>query len=387
MSFEPNPTYKQLNSILVKPAGPDCNMRCTYCFYVDKNQLYPETVRHRMNDKVLEEMIRQVMEQSGPVVSFCWQGGEPTLMGVHFFEKAVKHQQKYTQGQRIENSIQTNGILIDKKWAEFLKLNDFLVGISLDGPEHINDYYRLLSNGKGSWHYVVENIRLLLNYKVQVNILSVINNYSSQFPIEIYEFHKQLGLNYMQFIPCLEFKQKNPRQPTDYSVHPEDYGNFLCQIFDMWKADFKKGIPTTFIRLFESLFFYYVGLKSPECIFSEECGNYLVVEYNGDVYACDFFVEPGWKIGNLMKGNLVEMLNSPRQNEFGKLKSHLPTACKNCQWLTYCRGGCTKDRKTSESALNINYFCSSYRMFFEHADEEMKKMAEMWTKEQEKNLN
>jgi uncharacterized protein len=381
MAFDSNPTYKQLNSILVKPAGPDCNMQCTYCFYVDKARLYPEVVRHRMNDNVLEEMIRQVMEQSGPGVSFCWQGGEPTLMGVPFFEKVVNYQQKYNQGQHIENSIQTNGILINKKWAEFLKFNDFLVGISLDGPKHINDYYRLLSNGKGSWQYVVENIQLLLNYKVQVNVLSVINDYSSQFPKEIYEFFKQLGLNYMQFIPCLEFDQKSGH-PSNYSVQPEKYGEFLCQVFDMWKGDFKDGIPTTFIRLFESVFFYYVGLQSPECVFSEECGNYLVVEHNGDVYACDFFVEPGWKIGNLLKENLIEMLNSPRQNEFGKLKSLLPTKCKDCQWLSYCRGGCTKNRKIYNSAPNINYFCSSYRMFFQHADEEMKKLAEKWHQQQ-----
>jgi len=381
MDFNSNPTYKELNSILVKPAGPDCNMQCRYCFYVDKIQLYPKIKRHRMNDTVLEEMIRQVMEQSGPGVSFCWQGGEPTLMGVPFFEKAVNYQQKYSQGQQIENSIQTNGILINKKWAEFLKLNDFLVGISLDGPKHINDYYRLLLNGKGSWQYVVETIRLLLNYKVEVNVLSVINDYSSQFPKEIYEFFKQLGLNYMQFIPCLESDQKSGH-PTDYSVQPEKYGDFLCQIFDMWIADFKKGIPTTFIRFFDSVFFNYVGLQSPECTLSEECGNYLVVEYNGDVYACDFFVEPEWKIGNVMKESLIEMLNSPQQDEFGKLKSLLPIECKSCQWLTYCRGGCTKNRKTSDSAPNINYFCSSYRMFFEHSDEEMKKLVERWRQQQ-----
>ena len=383
MPFDLNPTYKQLNSILVKPAGPDCNMRCTYCFYLGKDRLFPGIVRHRMNDKTLEEMIRQVMEQSGPGVSFCWQGGEPTLMEIPFFEKIVEYQYKYHQGQRIENSIQTNGILINEEWADFLKTNDFLVGISLDGPKHIHDCYRKLSEKKGSWESVIKNTQHLNNYDIRVNVMSVINDYSSKFPMEIYDFHKQIGLKYMQFIPCLEFDQNNPKNPAKYSVSPEDYGNFLCRIFDRWKADFEKGIPTTYVRFFESVFFNYVGLLSPDCIFSEECGKYLVVEHNGDVYACDFFVEPEWKMGNLLIANLTEMLNSSRQKKFGKLKTYLSDECKNCQWLTYCKGGCPKHRINVKSTNNINYFCPAYKMFFEHADAELKELAENWNEKQE----
>ena len=369
---------KPLHSVLVKPAGPDCNMACSYCFYLEKADLFSETKKHRMSDAVLEEMVRQVMAQGGSEVSFGWQGGEPTLMGLTFFEKAVACQQKYGRNQSVGNGLQTNGILLDARWADFLLQYNFLVGLSLDGPEHVHDRYRRLMSGQGSWDKVIHRAKLLLDAGVEVNALSVVNDYSVQFPEEIYAFHKSLGLNYMQFIPCVETDPDDPARAAPFSVSPEAFGRFLVILFDLWLADFANGIPTTSIRYFESVFHLYVGVPPPMCTLFEECGNYVVVEHNGDVYACDFFVEPDWKLGNVMEGNLIDMLNSSRQRTFGKQKSKRPGMCGQCPWLNRCWSGCTKDRLRDPRDRRENHFCQSYRMFFEHADGRLCELAETW---------
>ena len=381
---QPEPV-KKLSSILIKPAGPDCNMACHYCFYLEKADLFSESKVHRMSLDVLEEMVRQVCRDGDRLISFGWQGGEPTLMGLSFFQKAVELQQRYGNGKTIGNGLQTNGILIDKDWAKFLKQYNFLVGLSLDGPEHVHNHYRFMRGGDGSWDKVVDRARLMLDSAVAVNALSVVNDYSVQFPGEIYEFHKALGLTYQQYIPCVETDPKDPTTSAPYSVSAEAYGDFLCSIFDLWLNDFQNNAPTTSIRFFDSIFHSYVGLTPPECTLLPECGNYVVVEHDGSVYSCDFFVEPDWELGNIMEGNLIDFLSSERQQQFGQMKAALPDPCKICQWLKYCRGGCTKDRIRDPQNNNMNHFCQSYRMFFAHADQQLQYLADRWKQQQMQN--
>ena len=373
---------KPLLSILVKPAGPDCNMRCHYCFYLEKAELFSEHKVHRMSEATLEEMVQQVLAQGGQQVSFGWQGGEPTLMGLSFFEKAVEFQQRYGRGQTVGNGLQTNGTLIDKEWSKFLSQYKFLVGLSLDGPKHIHDKYRKFKGGDDSWDKIKDKAALMMDNGVEVNGLVVVNNYSVQFPDEIYEFHKSIGLTYQQYIPCLETSPKNPKTPTPFSVSPKALGEFLCRLFDLWIGDFKNGVPTTSIRFFDSLFHSYVGLQAPECTLLKECGVYVVVEYNGDVFACDFFVEPEWKLGNIADNRLKDMLNSAQQARFGRMKSTLHKDCQKCKWLPFCRGGCPKDCIGEPGYSSLNHFCPSFKIFFEHIDERMKNLANDWRRQQ-----
>ncbi|NOY77425.1 MAG: anaerobic sulfatase maturase [Calditrichaeota bacterium] len=374
----PKAYRKALTSVLVKPAGPDCNLACTYCFYLEKASLFPRVKMHRMNEAILEEMTKQILKQGGPSITIGWQGGEPTLMGLPFFEKAVEFQKTYAQEQTVGNGLQTNGILLDQNWAHFLGKNQFLIGLSLDGPRHIHDHYRLFRGGQGSWEQVVDRAKLLLDAGVAVNALTVVSDYSAQFPEEIYAFHKSLGLTYMQFIPCVETDPRDPTRAAPFSVSPEQYGRFLQKVFDLWWSDFKNGQPTTSVRFFESVFYTYVGLTPPDCTLHKECGIYVVVEHNGDVYACDFFVEPRWRLGNVMEDQLIDLLNSPKQDAFGKVKVHLPKECLNCPWLQHCWGGCPKDRLRDPRDQGSNHFCRSYKMFFEHADARLQELARVW---------
>ncbi len=372
-----NRDFKPLNSVLVKPAGPDCNMACTYCFYLKKSRLFPHSKTHRMSEDVLKQMVQQVMKWGEPQVSFGWQGGEPTLMGIDFFKKAVEFQQRFG-GRRVKevgNGLQTNGILIDREWARFLKKYNFLVGLSIDGPEHIHNKYRRLKAGKGSWSRVVDKARLLLDTGVAVNALAVVNDYSVQFPEEVYEFFKSLGLNYMQFVPFVEPDPVKPGQTAPFSVDAEKYGRFLCRLFDLWMKDADGTVFNTSIRFFDSLFYRYLGQAAPDCTLHENCGIYVVVEHNGDVYSCDFFVEDKWKLGNVKKESLLEMLNSPLQEQFGRMKEDVSRACRHCQWFHYCRGGCTKDRLIPGTDGSINYLCRSYQIFFQHAHARMKELS------------
>ncbi|MBI1388042.1 MAG: anaerobic sulfatase maturase [bacterium] len=376
---------KPLQSVLIKPTGADCNLDCVYCFYLEKAELYPNAKVHRMSVEVLEEMVRQIMNDGGQQVSFGWQGGEPTMMGVDFFRKAVEFQQKYgRRGQVVGNGLQTNGLLINEEWCEFLREYQFLVGLSLDGPEHIHDKYRFTKGGRPSWERVRESGRLMLDRGVAVNALVVVNDYSCNYADEIYDFHKDMGFEFMQFIPCVELDHADSSRAASWSVSAEQYGRFLCDIFDRWKADFRDGKPTTSVRWIDSVFHTYVGMQPPECTLLQECGCYVVVEHNGDIYSCDFFVEPEWKLGNLTEGRIIEMLNSERQQEFGVWKSKLPPECPECQWLTHCWGGCTKDRLRDPHDRGSNHFCQSYIMFFEHADAELRRLADEWLENQQR---
>ncbi len=359
---------KELKSILIKPAGPDCNMACRYCFYLPKKALFSEEIKGkpalRMGESILKQIVKQTLDHDVNGFSFAWQGGEPTLMGIDFFKKAVDLQSRFGGDYEIENSLQTNGLQVNREWARFLARSNFLVGLSLDGPQHIHDTYRLLKNGKGSWQQVVDKAKCLLDGGAEVNALVVVNDYSVQFPEEIYEFNKSLGLYHMQFIPCAE---------PEWRADGERYGDFLVTLFDLWLNDFKEGRPTSFIRFFDAIFYWYFGLVSPLCVLQPECGNYLVVEHNGDVFSCDFYVEEKWRLGNVMTENLHEMLNSSLQDSFGKRKMEITGACQDCQWLSLCHGGCVKDRFAGTGA---NVFCTAYKKLFAHADAPMKELAE-----------
>ena len=354
-------------------------MACRYCFYLEKAELFPQTKIHRMSLKTLKQTVKQVMRQGEDQISFGWQGGEPTLMGREFFERAFNYQRIFARpGQKVSNGFQTNGILIDGDWARLFKEYNVLVGLSLDGPMEIHDRYRLLRGNKPSWDRIMKARDTLLDRGVEVNALSVVTNYSVRFPERIYNFHKENGLNFMQFIPCVETDPLDNTRAADYTVDPDAFGDFLCSIFDLWISDFKDGRPTTSIRYFESVLATYLGMNPGQCTLMKECGVYLVIEHNGDVYSCDFFVEPKWKLGNVSEGRLSDMLNSDRQNTFGKIKGELPTQCLTCPWLKHCRGGCPKDRIFSTASPPMNYLSPAYKKFLKHADPAFKKLAGEW---------
>lgn len=365
-------TLKPLDSVLIKPAGPDCNMSCKYCFYLTKRDLFTAPGPHRMTESILRETVRQVMEQGGERVGFGWQGGEPTLTGMDFYEKAVEFQHQYARpGQHAENGFQTNGVLIDRVWAEFFRENRFLVGLSLDGPQDVHDRYRLSEGGLSGWRQTVRVRDILLATGVDVNVLSVVNDHSVRFVRDIYAFHKSGGVYNLQFIPCVEPDLLHPERPAPYSVPPESYGRFLCDLFDLWKSDFREGRPTVFVRWFDAVFFTYVDLSAPECTLLPECGVYLVVEHDGGVYPCDFFVDANHRLGSVTKNRLSDLLNSEGMNRFGKRKHEAVLGCGTCPWLKHCWGGCPKERIGAG-------LCAAYRLFFEHADGDFRRLARDW---------
>ena len=365
-----------LTSILIKPSGPDCNLSCGYCFYLPKAELFSASKRHRMKDQVLTETLQQALSQCNQAISISWQGGEPTLMGLDFFQRATEYEQTYGRGKTVSNAFQTNGVLLDRKWAHFFKRYNFLVGLSLDGPEHIHDHYRRTPRGGGSFARVHSTAKMLLTQGVPVNVLTCLTDYSVNYPKEIYDFHKQTGLIYMQFIPIVETHSCGSREVASFSVSAHQYGDFLCALFDLWRKDFVNGQPTTSVRLFESLFFHCLGENNPQCTFREQCGDYLVVEHNGDVYPCDFYVDEQWKLGNVMTDHLIDLLNSEKQARFRKQKSAVAAACGQCGYREHCHGGCIKDRAFNNDRQN--YFCGAYKRLFDHALPALKKLAARW---------
>jgi uncharacterized protein len=328
-----------------------------------------------MSLDTLQELIKQVMTQGTKEVSFGWQGGEPTLMGLDFFKQAMGFQQHYGKNQSVGNGLQTNGLLINSDWARFLREYHFLVGLSLDGPKEVHDRYRLTKGQTGSWKSVENCASLLIDSDVAVNSLTVVNSYSAKYPSEIYGYLKQLGFTYMQFIPCLEVDPSHPPIPAEFSVTPQQFGSFLCRLFDLWYQDFENGLPTISIRYFDSLLHSYLGLNANDCTLNKTCGEYLVIEHNGDVYSCDFFVEPECFLGNIADNNLIDLLNSKHQHQFGDQKALLADQCLNCSWLAHCHGGCLKDRLRNPTSTGLTYLCESYRQFFNHADKKLKQVS------------
>jgi uncharacterized protein len=377
--------------IMTKPIGPICNLDCTYCFYLEKENLYPNTRHWAMQPEVLERYIEQyVKAQPQDEVHFAWQGGEPTLLGVDFFRNVVALEQKYAGGKRIHNALQTNGTLIDDAWGEFLAEHRFLVGVSIDGPRELHDRYRVDKGGAATFDRVMRGLGKLKEHKVEFNTLTVVNRHNSQYPLEVYRFLKEIGSGFMQFIPVVERKTAEPGrdglvliQPsferasevTEWSVEPLQYGRFLAQIFDEW---LKKDVGRTFVQLFDVALESWMGLEASLCVFRKTCGSALAMEHSGDVYSCDHFVYPENKLGNIMEIDLEQMTGSEQQKNFGldKLKS-LPRMCRTCDVRFACNGECPKHRfiRTPDGEPGLNYLCAGYKHFFHHIDPYMQFMA------------
>lgn len=358
-------------SLLIKPTSADCNLNCGYCFYHQRStDPYESDQIHKMNDDVLISIISQYLEISGQYGAFSWQGGEPLLMGIEFFKKVVEFQQMYGySGQYVGNSVQTNAILVTPDFAKLFHDYSFLLGVSLDGPEEYHDYYRKTYSGDGTFHKVMEGVNMLREHKVEFNILSVVNDLTVKKPDEIYSFFLENGFNFLQFIPAVEFDRETG-QVTDYSVKPKDYGDFLCRLFDLW---YNNGNPTVSIRMFDNIASIYAGVKSEACVYMKECGNYAVIEYNGDVYPCDFFVEKPLFLGNLMEIPLKDIVIGEKMQVFSRQKCGATIdACKKCRWEYICHCGCPHFRYNG----GIDYLCESCKNFFDYTENRFRILAE-----------
>lgn len=351
--------------IMAKPVGASCNLRCKYCYYLEKAKMYDEDSHHIMDDNTLEMFIKDYIgSQTMNQILFTWHGGEPLLRPLSFYEKVMKLEQKYARGKQIDNCIQTNGTLINDDWARFFHDNGWLVGVSIDGDETIHDKYRKTAVGKSSFLEVMNGIKCLNKYGVEWNAMAVVNNLNGKKPLEFYHFFKNIGCHYIQFTPIVDSSELGIL--TEYSVTPEQWGAFCCAIFDEWV---REDVGDYFIQLFDATLANWVGVEPGICSMAKTCGHVGVIEYNGDVYSCDHFVFPRYKLGNIHENTLVEMMYGKKQKEFGEQKStSLPTQCRQCQWLFACNGECPKNRfiKTADGKEGLNYLCEGYKMFFNH---------------------
>ncbi len=351
-----------INSLLIKPAGPDCNMNCTYCFYKCKSQMFNDSV-HRMSNDTMNNIIEKFLSQGKGNYSIVFQGGEPTLCGIDFFKNFVeKVNEVILPGQNIHYSIQTNGLLLDEEFCVFLKDNNFLVGLSFDGTEEINDYFRVDYSGKGTSKNVLNAVNLLKKYGIEFNILCVITNKNAGKGKEIYSFLKKNGCDYMQFIPCLEIDENG--KVRDFCMTSKEYGKFLCDTFDLW---YNGGKPDTYVRFFEETLISYVTYKGVNCSYMPSCAVAPVIEYNGDIFPCDFFVENSNYMGNINTIDFSDLEKNPDLLEFKLVKwKYVNEDCKKCKWKGLCFGDCRKNRIGIE---NKSYFCEGYKMFFEYSHE------------------
>lgn len=374
-----NPFAKPLY-VMLKPAGAHCNLACKYCYYLEKNKLYPTAQRHLMSDEILEQFTREYIEaQTMSQVLFTWHGGEPLLRSIDFYRKALSLQQKYAGGRRIDNVIQTNGTLLTDEWCEFFAQNHWLVGISIDGPQPDHDHYRLTAAGKPSWKKVMQGIKLLKKHGVEWNAMAVVNAYNANHPLEFYRFFKENGCQFLQFTPIVErltrhedgrtlasLADKDEISLSEASVAPEQWGYFLCAIFDEWV---RKDVGKIFVEIFDCTLANWMGISPGICAYSKECGHAGVMEHNGDVYSCDHFVFPEYKLGNIRDHSLIDMLYGEQQQEFSRLKhSSLPRQCKECDMEFACHGECPKNRfmKDKYGDSGLNYLCPGYYHYYQH---------------------
>jgi len=369
--------------MMAKPCGPLCNLDCRYCYYLKKQGLFQDN-DFRMNQNTLESFIRQYMDaQKVPELVFSWHGGEPTLMGLSFYQNVIELQQKYRKpGVRILNTIQTNGVMLDDAWCQFFKENNFLVGLSLDGPAHLHNAYRVDKVGEPSFERVMAGLFHLKQHHVDYNILTTVHKANVSFPIEVYRFLRDdVGVQFIQFIPIVERVNTSGNQEgyqiSKRSVSGKAYGNFLISIFEEWV---KQDVGKTFVQIFDAALAAWLGQSPGLCIFEETCGNALVIEHNGDIYACDHYVEPDYLLGNIQHTSLNEMVRTPQQIAFGTTKlDSLPKYCMECDVRFICNGGCPKDRirRTPDGEAGLNILCSGYKAFFTHIDRPMRLMANL----------
>lgn len=363
--------------VMLKPRGAICNLDCSYCFYLRKEKLFEKDSTFRMSDEVLESFTRQYIEsQSVSQVTFAWQGGEPTLMGVEFFEKALEYQKKYARpGMVIQNSFQTNGILLDDAWCAFLRKNRFLIGLSLDGPRELHDANRVDKGGHPTFDRVHAAMKRLQQHGVEHNILCVVNSVNCRKPLEVYRFFRSESVQFVQFIPAVE------RLPdgslTEWTVPAERWGRFLCEIFDEWV---RRDVGRIFVQHFDLALEAWMGMEPSLCVHAKTCGNGLAMEHSGDLFSCDHYVRPEYYLGNITRTPLKQMVASPFQRKFGQDKlDTLPRQCRECEVRFACNGGCPKDRfiSTPDGEPGLNYLCAGYRMFFNHIDGPMQTMARL----------
>jgi len=369
--------------VMAKPTGARCNLDCEYCFFLKKEQLYPDSTFH-MSDDVMERYIRQTIEaHKVPQVTIAWQGGEPTLMGLDFFRRAVDVEMDALQpGMTIENTLQTNGVLLDDEWCEFLHEKRFLVGLSVDGPRALHDAYRHDRAGKSVFDKVVKAARLMQKHQVEFNILCTVNAVNSEHPLDVYRFFRdELQTPYIQFIPIVERENETGNQEgtrvSDRSVRPEQYGRFLIEIFDEWLA---RDVGKMYVQFFDGVLASYIRGRSSLCILSPTCGEGVALEHNGDVYSCDHFVEPDYLLGNIEKAPLGSLVSSEQQREFGQRKSStLPRVCRECEFLFTCHGECPKNRvlTTEDGEPGLNWLCDGLKAFFAHTRRPMQVMAQL----------
>lgn len=367
--------------VMLKPAGSICNLACEYCYYLEKGKFYPEAKNTILSDELLERFIREYMEcQTTQEVLFSWHGGETLMRPLSFYRKALELQRRYAQGRQITNTIQTNGTLLTDEWCRFFRENNFLVGISIDGPQEFHDEYRRNKQGLPSFYKVMKGIELLKKHGVEYNALAVVNDYNVEYPLEFYRFFKDIECRYIQFTPVVErlgrhtdgTKLSSPGQGNDdvqlapFSVGAKEWGNFLCVLFDEWVQN---DVGEYYIQLFDATLANWFGVQPGVCSMARTCGHAGVMEFNGDVYACDHFVFPEYKLGNIRTRTLTEMMYSPQQLQFGKDKyEKLPRQCKECDFLFACNGECPKNRflTTKEGEPGLNYLCEGYRHYFSH---------------------
>lgn len=380
--------------VMLKPVGSACNLACQYCYYLEKELLYPNNKRSWMSEETLETFIQQYfLAQTQPYVSFTWHGGEPLLRPISFYKKALKLQQKYGKGFYIENSLQTNGTLLTDEWCRFFKENNFLIGLSIDGPAIVHDAYRQTLSGKGSFQKVLNGIRLLNKHGVEWNAMAVVNAQNVKDAATFYNFFKSINCHFIQFTPiverlvphadgrCLASVNEQTQTMSPLSVTPEEWGAFLCNLFDLW---IKEDVGTYYIQMFDATLANWVGQTPGLCTLSKSCGHASVMEHNGDVFACDHFVFPEYKRGNIHTQTITEMMYSPEQLQFGKNKwQSLPRQCKECSFLFACYGECPKNRFAIDAYGNkgLNYLCKGYKRFFAHVAPYMQFMKEQLEKE------
>ena len=366
--------------VMLKPAGAHCNLACKYCYYLEKNNLYQNSNRHLMSDEMLEQFTREYIEaQTMPQVLFTWHGGEPLMRSIDFYKKALALQKKYAHGKQIDNVIQTNGTLLTDEWCEFFAKNHWLVGISIDGPQEYHDHYRVTPAGKPSWEKVMQGISLLKKHRVEWNAMAVVNAYNAEHPLEFYHFFRDNGCQYLQFTPIVERLTEHEDGRTlasladdreiplaDASVTPQQWGNFLCTIFDDWV---RHDVGKTFVEIFDCTLANWMGVLPGICAYSKECGHAGVMEHNGDVYSCDHFVFPEYKLGNIREQSLIDMLYGEKQQAFSRLKhTSLPRQCKECDMEFACHGECPKNRfeKDKYGEPGLNYLCQGYYQYYSH---------------------
>jgi uncharacterized protein len=359
-------------ALLLKPTGADCNLRCGYCFYLKKGSLYPKLSRHRMTERVLDRVVSSFMAVKQPGHSFAWQGGEPTLMGLDFFKRVVELQKRYGRGGvSVSNGLQTNGILIDDDWARHFAEYHFLLGVSLDGPAEFHNRYRQYVDGRGTHGDVLKGIEALKRHQVEFNILTLVSQANVKAPVDVYDYLVEQGFLYHQYIECVEFDGQGGLLP--FSVSAGEWGEFLCALFDRWFVSDTRRVS---IRLFDSILTRMVDGVANVCTLGADCRNYLVVEHNGDIYPCDFFVDPELRLGNILRDDWATFWSQDRFAAFGAAKARWNAQCEVCPYLSLCAGGCQKHRYAlGRNPRALSALCEGWKLFYSHTLERFNQLA------------